>query len=91
MSLGLSASPFSAAVDTPGFSFSCELRACVVPFGPVVLSVSVVSCVPGLSLQDAVGVRPLPHQRGHPGQRLAGGDPQLPGREVHSQGAHEAR
>lgn len=47
MSLGLSASPFSAAVDTRGFSVSCGLRACVVPCGPVVLSVSVVSCVQG--------------------------------------------
>lgn len=51
----------------------------------------VVSCVPGLSLQDEVGVRSLPHQCGHPGKRLTGGDPQLPGREVHPQSADEAR
>lgn len=51
----------------------------------------VMSCVPGLSLQDEVGVCSLPDQCSHTGQWLTCGDPELPGREVHSQSADEAR
>lgn len=51
----------------------------------------VMSCIPGLSLQDEVGVRSLPNQRSHSGQRLTCGDPKLLGREVHSPSADEAR
>ena len=45
---------------------------------------------PGFQVQDALCVRPFPHQRGHPGGRRAGRDQELPGREVHPSCSHES-
>lgn len=49
------------------------------------------SLAAGFPVQDALCVRPFPHQRCHPGEWNSGGDQELPGREVHPPCPHEAR
>lgn len=73
--------PYSSPLLREQFPWLC--RFCSLP-----LSVSLTA---GIPLQNAFRVRPFPHQRCHPGERLHGGNQELPGREVHSPRPNESR
>lgn len=72
----------------------CSVQLC--GSGLPIVEVSIVSltrffcATAGFQVQNALCVRPFPHQRGHPGDRHPGGDQELPGREVHSPCPNEA-